>query len=233
MSYYTCLVLSGESNFSCFAKCIREQKFSVIKTNSVAELFYSYGYYRPDCVVVDYDTFGSDSLLEAMINDEENFIIDIILVSDEKNDDLSTVTLDMLNNILRERQKKIIESKFVNINKNNIGKASNIVSQKLIQLGLMPKYHGFRMLVDVIVFTCVDVGKRPTLHKYILSSVACNHSTTVTNLTQCIRKLISSRIHNDLYPYDKPTLKQMVMFVSELVKEDLHKVMYDNDEYVY
>ena len=231
MNYYTCLILGGnEGRCASIAKCASEEDFSVVKTRGIIEFIHLYGFYKPECVVIDYDSFGGDPLLDALMHSGKGFLSDAIMISDKTKNNATAVTFDSLCDVLREKKKCITELKLINISKNDMKKASSIVSQKLLQLGLVPKYNGFYMLVDIVVFTCIGSGKCPTLHKFILPAVAHNFDTTVTNLTQCIRKLISSRQPNDLYPYDKPTLKQMVKFISELVRDDLYELMHSNNE---
>ena len=226
MKYYTCLILSNsETRLLNIADIAKDNNFVVVKTRSVLEFIHAVGFYNPECILIDFDAFAGDDVVNVLLNSNKKYLKDAIIISEMGCDGYTCVNLGNLSNALNLKRASITEKKIIDFNDRQLSIASSTIRKKLIDLGFVPKYNGFHMLSEIVLL-CSISRQNTNMHNFILPAVAHKFDTTVSNITQCVRKSIKLRdVSKFDYPYEHPTLKQTVRYISELVNDTLLEIM--------
>ena len=228
MKYYTCLVLSNsEERLNALNEILKQNDFVTVKTRFVLEFMHAIGFYKPECILIDLDSFQGDELVNTLLKSDKKYLKDALVISNTKIDGYKCVKYENLNTVLNLKKTDITEKQLINFNEKQVTIASSLIRQKLIELGFIPKYNGFYMLAEIILL-CSMSNECANLHKLILPAVAHKFDTSISNITQCVRKSIQLRDESKYhYPYAKPTMKQIVKYIIELLNDEFLKIMHN------
>ncbi len=227
MKYFTCLILSNsEGRLNNLTELAKTNDFVVVKTRSVVEFIHAVGFYKPECILIDVDSFSGDDVIKLVLNSDKKYLKDAIVLSEIELDGYTCINFDNVSNMLNLKKTAITEKKLISFTDEQLSTASSAIRQKLIELGFIPKYNGFHMLAEIVLLCCINHDSA-NMHKFILPAVAHKFDTTVSNITQCVRKSIKCRdVRKYDYPYEKPTLKQMVKYIDELLNDKFLEIMH-------
>lgn len=222
----TCLLLTNsQSNLESLTQVIKDNEFKVVVVNTIVEFVQTLGYYRPECILIDVESFIAEDVVSLVINTDVSYLRQSIILTDKHYEGYTCVTYNRLSYLLKEKKKYLQEKNLNRYTEAQLFCASGVVKEKLLELGFRPKYHGFEMLTEIVVY-CGMCDQYGTMYKSVLPAIADKFETSVSNITHCVRKSINTReTTSDIYPYPNASLKQIVKYINEILNPQFLEIM--------